>query len=664
MRSVGPELGHASHHAAHVDGTRQHRPAEPVHAPGRGPGRPETRAQQLGDRPHRTTQEVRRRAPDQDHPDDPGTEELGPLLRHGEDRHGAHRVADDHRGTIGRGGGEDGSDVTAHAPQREVTVGGRGAGAVRAMVEGDHAEVAGQLRPQVAPHRHVEAEPVREEEDGPRGVAGGPDGELGAVEGGDRAEVLGGQVPDRGRVGVAPLRDRAPDDADRERPRSDPRHERRTTIHPTCSRGHPLTDPRHDLVRDRVGVGGELPRRDRLVPLRAEQDDIVADLDPADPRNPPSAGPSSRCPPPCTADHGSRHRPGTMPREGSRPRSRPAPSPPTRRVRARSGARSSPVLPASSRFVSETLLLHVRAGRRPRCSPDTRGRGDPVEGDAGTDQVEMRPRMTEQSAAVRCVEDAGRQSGGARPSRRPPRTPPSEPSWCPSSSSLRAKWVHRPSSTNPASTTSRTNARTSAGGHTPARCMPVSTFTWTRVPRPRAAAARRASAASRVDGRGETGRERHRLRPVRELRQDHDRRLDAARPEREPLFDERDAERGRARVEGRAAPPPRRRARRRSPSRPPSGPSPAVAGCRRCPDGVQVDLGASRRGTGVARLRPRLLPDGGHGGGQPLGDVGGDRPLAQVPPREDPRDTVDVRGRPGRVERARARVRAARRWRR
>ena len=48
-----------------------------------------------------------------------------------------------------------------------------------------------------------------------------------------------------------------------------------------------------------------------------------------------------------------------------------------------------------------------------------------------------------------------------------------------------------PSTRSPSSLTARRYATRSSGGHTPTRCMPVSTFTWTSTG-PRAAAANRA----------------------------------------------------------------------------------------------------------------------------------------------------------------------------
>ncbi len=111
-----------------------------------------------------------------------------------------------------------------------------------------------------------------------------------------------------------------------------------------------------------------------------------------------------------------------------------------------------------------------------------------------------------------------------------------------SSSAELAKWVHSASRRSPAAITRSTNAGVASGGYTPARCIPVSTFTCTPTSRPAGRCRQSLERSVRVQAGREPGVERHGLGAGRELRQHQDRRLDPRVAQPEPFLDERDAD--------------------------------------------------------------------------------------------------------------------------
>ena len=123
---------------------------------------------------------------DQADPDHAVAEQLGVLLRQGDDRHPAHRVADEHDGPLGYDVVEHLLEVLAELVDGGVALGGSAGPAVRALVVVDGAHqsaVAGSLEvpavevERVAMDEH-HGEPLAVRVDGTPARAAGPVGEL------------------------------------------------------------------------------------------------------------------------------------------------------------------------------------------------------------------------------------------------------------------------------------------------------------------------------------------------------------------------------------------------------------------------------------------------------------------------------------------------------
>ena len=207
----------------------------------------------------------------------------------------------------------------------------------------------------------------------------------------------------------------------------------------------------------------ELPRRHRLGPLRAQQHDLVAGsgLEVAAVHDQLVHRHAPRHAAPASPDqHVGRE---TTACEGSRRRSPPARSPPTRRARARTGGRTTPGGPRGSRLTKRhgrapgerRAQAEVRRRRRERARP-RRCRCPTARGRAGPPGSRSRPPCSPRAA--------GRDRG---PARRTLSTTSANASSCrfvvTSSVSAHARCVHRPSSSSPAADDASTNAATRVG---------------------------------------------------------------------------------------------------------------------------------------------------------------------------------------------------------
>ena len=113
----------------------------------------------------------------------------------------------------------------------------------------------------------------------------------------------------------------------------------------------------------------------------------------------------------------------------------------------------------------------------------------------------MRLGVPQEAAAVRRVPQATGRTRRPWPRRAPLRTGPAASRSPRRSSSLLARCVQIPSISRPAAATSPRNAGRSSGGHTPTRCIPVSTFTCTACA-PRAAGREAREPVARVERSG------------------------------------------------------------------------------------------------------------------------------------------------------------------
>ena len=200
-------------------------------------------------------------------------------------------------------------------------------------------------------------------------------------------------------------------------------------------------------------------------------------------RSRPSVDPSSRSPPPGTVVRRSGRRHARTAREGSRRRSPPAPWRPTRRVRARSGARSETFARREPLHQGDRGTPRHR-GSQPELGAHARG---PVRSRRARSRCAPgRGALPGTGSSRRCSRRGG---GGLVPGRPSSSTTlRNRASWSlvvAASSSLRAKWVHSPSSRSPRARRRRGTRAASSGGHTPTRCIPVSIFTWTPTAGPR-----------------------------------------------------------------------------------------------------------------------------------------------------------------------------------
>ena len=203
--------------------------------------------------------------------------------------------------------------------------------------------------------------------------------------------------------------------------------------------------------------------------------------------------------------------------------------------------------------------MSAGASPRPRTPGPARRRTARSRGGPGR----RRPRVPKQAAAVRRVPEARDEPGGLGRVER--RAVPGELRPVTSPVVLALGEVRPdPLDRQPAAATSPRNAGRSSGGHTPTRCIPVSTFTCTPCgparPRRRRASPSRECSVGVSRCASATG-----LRARRELRQHEDRRLDPGGAELETLLDQRDAAPRRAALERRARRPRPRRGRTRWP---------------------------------------------------------------------------------------------------
>ena len=188
---------------------------------------------------------------------------------------------------VGDGGLEDRREVVADRGGRQVASAARRAPAVRAEVEQDAAVPLRQLRPLVVPRGQVEAEAVDEDErrasrdPRPRArrarcrrrSAPCPRSSGGSAE---SSSCASGSAPAaaRGERRCRPITPPATR-AGRESPAVTIAVGVRSAAHPDVLPRNARADRRHDLVADRPDVPGELLRRDPLVALLADQDDLV-----------------------------------------------------------------------------------------------------------------------------------------------------------------------------------------------------------------------------------------------------------------------------------------------------------------------------------------------------------------------------------------------------
>ena len=321
------------------------------------------------------------------------------------------------------------------AAQRQVAVRGGARPPVAALVHHDAPEVRRQIHPLLEPRRAVQAEPVHEQQH------------------------------------------RAPPARPRRAPRS--RSRRRT---PPC-RGPRAADPRACPRRSCVvAAPHERPRRSR--PRRARRPRRPALMRAVRflviPRTPAARVPRSASRsrsrwcrrarasssardllPPCVRSarprlatvglevaavhhqlvhrHGPRHPAApaadqdvgaaTTAAEGSRPRSPPAPSPPTRRAPVGSGGRRTSARPAAGASTHRHGRAPAERGPQAQIRADAGPGLQAVDADAGAHEVEVRRRMQDRGPRVRGVQEPRRVAGGTDVARRSSEAARAAPRW-------------------------------------------------------------------------------------------------------------------------------------------------------------------------------------------------------------------------------------------
>ena len=257
-RSVGTELREPDRGSPKVAGLANTALRTTVDALGRRP-EPSRGRSRLDDRAQRRTNEVGRGATHEDQARDPRTEQLG--------RCSARAIAAMPpmlwpTTTAGRSGATTSSTAPMSRPsgsQRQVPVRGRAAPPVPTLIHQHASEVRGQVDPLLVPGRHVQAEPVDEQQHRRRRIA---------RRHAPRSRSRRTTRPRRGRPAAGPtdgLRGRARSCAGRafvrrRPPRRRRRRSRRRSPRLACgsrplpqvASRHAGPDPGHDLVADRT----------------------------------------------------------------------------------------------------------------------------------------------------------------------------------------------------------------------------------------------------------------------------------------------------------------------------------------------------------------------------------------------------------------------------